>query len=210
MMNGAPQISSGFRLERRIEAHELAVAVGHEGENRIVALAGDQHFAHLAAQIRGEFDVRSRRSIRSGRPGSAVACVMCSKRACSAGSSQLAVARPERRRRDARASATARQRPWPSAGAPSSSDAQLHAPPRRAAAMRGRNSCSHTSVVIGEMNLYSTRPLPSTRKVSGAPYTPQSIAVRPSVSKATAVIGIAELLQPLLRLVALDPCNRAR
>src|SRR5208283_1588165 len=50
---GAPN-KQRFRLKRRPEAHEFAVAVRHECEYRIVALAGNQHFAHLPAQIRGQ------------------------------------------------------------------------------------------------------------------------------------------------------------
>ena len=57
MKNGAPQMSAVFGLKRRCEAHELAVAVGHELENRVIALAGDQHLAHLPAKIRGQLDV---------------------------------------------------------------------------------------------------------------------------------------------------------
>ena len=45
-------------FERRIEAHEFAVAVGHESKNGVIALAGDQHLAHLPAQIRRELDIR--------------------------------------------------------------------------------------------------------------------------------------------------------
>src|SRR5208337_2813541 len=54
---GSPD-EQGPRLERRIEAHELAVAIGHERKDRIVALAGNEHLAHLPPKIRSELDVR--------------------------------------------------------------------------------------------------------------------------------------------------------
>src|SRR5258708_2685840 len=50
--------SQGFGLQRRIEAHELAIAVRHEIEYGIVALSGQQHFAHLLAKVDGEIGIR--------------------------------------------------------------------------------------------------------------------------------------------------------
>src|ERR1700728_778229 len=48
----------GLGLQRRAEAHEFTVAIGHETEYRIVAFAGNQQFAHLPAKIDGQIGVR--------------------------------------------------------------------------------------------------------------------------------------------------------
>src|ERR1700730_11246402 len=48
----------GFGLQRRVEAHELAVAVRHEIEYRVIAFAGDQHLAHLLAKVNGKIGIR--------------------------------------------------------------------------------------------------------------------------------------------------------
>src|SRR6266404_2349452 len=45
-------------LQRRIEAHELAIAVRHEIEYGIVALTPDQHLAHLPAKIDRKIGIR--------------------------------------------------------------------------------------------------------------------------------------------------------
>jgi hypothetical protein len=48
---GSAPDEQGLGFERRIEAHEVAVAIGHELEYFSVAVAGHQHLAHLAPQI---------------------------------------------------------------------------------------------------------------------------------------------------------------
>src|SRR5271165_7172705 len=47
----------GLRFQRRPESHELAVAVRHEREYRVIALSGHQHLAHLPAQIDGQIGI---------------------------------------------------------------------------------------------------------------------------------------------------------
>ena len=76
-------------------------------------------------------------------------------------------------------------------------------PPR---GRREANSRSHTSRVIAPTWRYCTSPSESMKNVSGAPYTPKSIAVRPSWSTTITLYGSPSLvwsfgvsvLQPLL------------
>src|SRR5579864_1718030 len=48
----------GLGFERGAEAHELTIATRHVVEDRLIALAGDQHFAHLLAKVDGKVGVR--------------------------------------------------------------------------------------------------------------------------------------------------------
>ncbi len=57
MKNGAPQMSAVFGSQGRRETHELAVPIRHEFENRVIAPAGDEHLAHLPAQIRRQIHI---------------------------------------------------------------------------------------------------------------------------------------------------------
>src|SRR5690606_36942109 len=52
------------------------------------------------------------------------------------------------------------------------------------------SSFAMSSSVSGPTCFQRTAPAPSTRKVSGAPYTPQSTAVRPSTSETTTMYGL--------------------
>src|ERR1700691_6545517 len=54
---GSPPDEQGLRFQRGPEANELAVAIRHETEYRIIAVSGQQHFAHLPAKISGEFHI---------------------------------------------------------------------------------------------------------------------------------------------------------
>ncbi len=59
------------RREHRLQQHELAVAIDEVLAHLLVGVAGRQPLAHQHAQIRGRGRRRCRRSIRSGRRGSA-------------------------------------------------------------------------------------------------------------------------------------------
>src|SRR5690606_10766068 len=65
-----------------------------------------------------------------------------------------------------------------------------HRPSPFAARISGTKSRSQISIVIGAICLNSTFPELSIRNVSGAPYTPQSIATRPSTSNPEATYGL--------------------
>ena len=159
----------GFRLQRRIEAHEFAVAVRHELEYRIIALTGNQHFAYLPAKIGGKLDIRvGNRFVLAYQTtqlqGDALEARL-QRRIL-----ELTVGVQRLRRLPPGAPLPRAERTGKQDAAEDAKGARaIQAPPRRAAAIRGKNSCSQISGVIGEMNLYSTRPCPSTRNVSGAP-----------------------------------------
>src|ERR1700733_15475845 len=55
---GSTPDEQGLGLQRRAEAHEFAIAIGHETEYGTAAFSGNQHFADLPAKIRGQLGIR--------------------------------------------------------------------------------------------------------------------------------------------------------
>src|SRR5260370_30802 len=146
--------SQSFGLQRRVEAHELAVAVCHEIEYGVIALAGDQHLAHLLPKIDGKIGIR----VGDG-------LVLTDETAKFLGYSfkaslqtrifELAIGVHRLIRGDGGVCShdTCEHQGERSRANAVSPCRSVHAPPPRAAAMRGKNSRSHTCCVIGEMNL---------------------------------------------------------
>src|ERR1700676_5086561 len=142
----------GFGFERGAEAHELTIAVRHEIEYRVIALAGDQHLAHLLAKIDGKFGIRVGNGLDltdetakfQGYSFEALLQSLILELA-------IGVHRLIRREGCEHPHDAGEHQHGDDRGA--SPCPAVHAPSRRAAAIRGKNSRSHTCCVMGEMNL---------------------------------------------------------
>src|SRR5688572_20390205 len=160
----------GARRHRRPQQDKVAVAMGHERVDLGVALAIAHEQLDFAAEVRGERRIRVGDAFAAAYDAAQVADEPLITRLLSGIVEALAGVHGARgcgEQENCDERQLAYQRPSPSAG------------------KSGTNSRCQTSMVIGPTYFLTTIPLASMRKVSGAPVTPQSIAVRPSGSYAT-------------------------
>src|SRR5690606_13882213 len=164
----------GIRLHGRTVKHEIAVTLGKERDDLLVAASGGNLFGDLLAQVAGEIGI----GIGDGLVLADQAAQLVDQRLVTrllGGIIELLVGgvRGERQHDQ--------QQQQHSHCSPSSA---------RSASMAGISFSITTCSVITPMCLSRMRPLESMRKVSGAPYTPQSMATSPSASKPMRPYGL--------------------